>query len=119
MLILHITAAFIVILSHSIFIITAVLWSAGKIDNPGKIGSAAKAVSQISLPLVYLTGILALIQYTVSENPVIQYHILVGIVPLLMIFVFQLKKSWKKQAPWLLPVVNLLVFVAAAVIAFL
>lgn len=108
MKLLLIALAALLCLSHSIFFLRAFI-SRNKKFRPVKIDYIAKHVSHITLPIAVIYGSFVL-------KPTL---IALLWAPILLIVVSQFLKKYVKRFPYILPVVNLIIFYTILVISCL
>lgn len=108
---LHVAAACLLLVSHALFLLRGLAIQRGGL-TPRGIDRAARAVSQLLLPVTAVTGAVLLVAHPEGLWP----HGLIGLAPLAAIplfFVARLLLRRKSELPWLLPVVNLALIAAA------
>jgi hypothetical protein len=111
---LHAASAAVLIAAHGAFLFRGLAVESGRI-SPGKLDHLARTLSQALLPVTALSG---LILHSVGggESPAL-LHLLLGLAPLAaipLVFFARVLLKRRRQAPWLLPAVNLGLLVAAA-----
>jgi hypothetical protein len=112
--ILHVLCAAVLIPAHAAFLFRGFAIEAGR-RKPYKLDRLARGLSQALLPATALSGLILTFAGTAATSVL---HLLLGLAPLAAIpFVFFARVLLKKrtQAPWLLPVINLILLVAAGV----
>ena len=112
--ILHILCATILIAAHAVFLFRGLAIEAGR-RKPYKLDRLTRSLSQALLPATALSGLILTFAGTASSSLL---HLLLGLAPLAaipLIFVGRVLTKKRTQAPWLLPVINLILLVAAAV----
>jgi len=103
-MLIHKIAAVLLFISHSVFLFrSAVLLHKG--SAPKAADRLFMNLSQIILPFVLISGIIMIGSASV-------YHVIPGIMPVVMMFVLS-RKSLRKRRPLLLPLVNW-IFISAA-----
>jgi len=120
--VLHIACAAVLITTHCAFLFRGLTIESGRI-KPGRLDHLARSLSQILLPVTALSGlILRLIAAGCGVGPAVDaptlslLHLLLGLAPLAAIpavFFGRLALKKRRQAPWLLPAVNLILLAAA------
>jgi hypothetical protein len=108
--ILHIICAAALLAAHSTFFFRGLAIEARRI-TPGKLDRLARSLSQALLPAAVLSGLV--LRYTGSRTVL---HLVLGLTPLItipLIFFGRLLLRKRTQAPWLLPLVNLILLAAA------
>lgn len=110
---IHAIIGLILLLSHALFFGRALRMRA--VDGkPGKTDKVARSLSHICLPLAIVTGIIAAVAGKTVEGPSI-FHVVIGLAPMVAIFVFTPLLPIKRRIPWLLPGINLILFLIATV----
>ena len=120
---LHAACATVLLAAHGAFFFRGLSIESGRI-KPGRLDHLARSLSQILLPVTALSGlILRLIAAGSGVGPAVDaptlslLHLLLGLAPLAAIpavFFGRLALKKRRQAPWLLPAVNLILLAAAA-----
>ena len=106
-LILHMVSAFILVISHALFLVRSA-WLVKKKRAPEPFDRLTLNLSQLLLPLVILTGAAAFL-----KNGTVSFlHMAAGLAPLLLMFLFR-KRSFRKKHPFILPLLNGLLLAAA------
>ena len=112
---LHTACAVVLFAAHGAFLFRGLAVEAGRI-TPGKFDHLARSLSQVLLPVTVLNG---LILRLVGSSPApTALHLLLGLAPLAaipLVFFGRVLLNKRRQAPWLLPVVNLILLGAAVV----
>ena len=111
--IIHILCAAVLISAHAVFLFRGLAIESGR-RKPSRFDRLVRSLSQALLPATALSG---LILTFADTSPSSTLHLLLGLAPLAAIpLVFFARVVLKKrtQAPWLLPVINLILLVAAA-----
>jgi hypothetical protein len=112
--ILHVLFAAVLIPTHAVFLFRGLAIEAGR-RKPYKLDRMARSLSQALLPAAALSGLILTFAGTTASSVL---HLLLGLAPLAAIpLVFFARVLLKKrtQTPWLLPVINLILLVAAGV----
>ena len=116
---IHSIAGCVLLVSHALFFFRA-LAMRRKGTGPERIDRIARSISHWGLPLVAAVGIAAMGQSNgSSESTVRIVHILLGFSPVLAIMIFTVMRPVKIRVPWLLPLINLVLFVLATLSGFL
>lgn len=114
---LHAISALILISVHTLFLARA-LYLIRRHSKPERIDRLFRLLSLVFLPVTAATGFLLLIKSNRTFFP----HPLLGILPLAAIPLVNLLRiifRKKKEAPWLLPVLNLLLILSAMITGFI
>ncbi len=110
---LHPISALILFSAHTLFLARA-LYLIRRHSEPERIDRLFRLLSLLFLPITAATGFLLMIKINGSFFP----HPLLGILPLAAIPLVNLLRiifRKKKEAPWLLPVLNLLLILSALI----
>jgi hypothetical protein len=120
--VVHAASAGVLFAAHIAFLARGLAIESGRI-KPGRLDRLARSLSQLLLPVTALSGlILRLAQSRPAEGaaagspPLSLVHLLLGLAPLAAIPLFffaRIALKRRRQAPWLLPVVNLILLIAA------
>ena len=110
---IHIFLATSLILFHGIFLFRG-LWIRKKRKKPVFIDKLSKNISQIFYPFVLLSGFL-LIGKKDGIGASGSIHIITALMPLAAIIFFTPMLKLKRKIPWLLPSINLFLFVLAGI----
>jgi len=120
--IIHLLCGTLLIFFHGIFTIRGIYLLKKQIP-PTQPDRIILQLSQALLPLALLSGIvLFFIKQTgnnASVNALDVLHYVFGFLPVPLIIIFQFMGSFKRRYPYLLPLVNFLVLIAAALTAIL
>lgn len=114
---LHVISGLILFSVHSLFLARA-LYMIRRHSKPGRIDRLFRLLSMLFLPITAATGFLLLIKSNGTFFP----HPLLGILPLAAIPLVNFLRiifRKKKEAPWLLPVLNLLLILSALITGFI
>jgi hypothetical protein len=114
--ILHMSSAVLLLAAHTTFFLRGLAIERGAFA-PGALDRAARTLAQALLPVTALTGVLRL---TAAGSPFLP-HGLVGLLPvgaIPVVFFLRIALRKRRQLPWLLPGVNLLLIIGAAVTGF-
>jgi hypothetical protein len=114
--VLHAAFAASLLTAHGTFFFRGLPIESGRI-KPGSLDHLARRLSQLLLPLTALSGLIIRLVLAGSSN-LSQFHLLLGLAPLAtipVVFFGRLALKKRRQAPWLLPAVNLILIVAAGV----
>jgi hypothetical protein len=114
--IVHLSSAVLLLAAHATFFLRGLSIDRG-VFAPTALDRAARTLAQALLPLTALTGVLRL---TAAGLPFLP-HGLVGLLPvgsIPVVFFLRLALRKRRQLPWLLPAVNLLLIIGAAVTGF-
>ncbi|MBF9018446.1 MULTISPECIES: hypothetical protein [unclassified Oceanispirochaeta] len=105
-LLIHKIAGILLFISHSIFLFrSAVLLRKGL--PPSKGDRLFMSLSQVILPFAIISGFIMIGRVSV-------YHLIPGIMPLIMMFILS-RRSVRKRQPLLLPLINW-IFITAALL---
>ena len=119
---LHIACAVALLAAHCAFLFRGLAIESGRI-KPGRLDHLARSLSQALLPVTALSGLI--LRLTVgrptsssaaSSSPSV-LHLLLGLAPLAaipLVFFARVALKKRRQVPWLLPVLNLILLAAAA-----
>ncbi len=110
---LHAISGLILFSAHALFLARA-LYLIRRHSKPGRIDRLFRLLSLLFLPIAAGTGFLLLLKINGTFFP----HPLLGILPLATIPLVNLLRiifKKKKEAPWLLPVVNFLLILSALI----
>jgi hypothetical protein len=117
--VLHASSAVVLLSAHCVFLVRGLAIEAGRI-TPGKLDHLARSLSQLLLPVTALSGLI--LRLTVARQPdappLSLLHLLLGLAPLAaipLVYFGRVLLNKRRQAPWLLPAVNLILIVAAGV----
>jgi hypothetical protein len=120
--VLHAACAAVLLAAHSAFYFRGLPIEAGRIE-PGKLDHLARRLSQVLLPIAALSGLIIRLAAAgsgggseVSVPPLSVLHLLLGLAPLAaipIVFFGRVALKKRRQAPWLLPAVNLTLLSAA------
>jgi len=111
---LHVLCAVAVIAAHAMFLFRGLAIEAGR-RKPNKLDRLALGMSQALLPAAALSGLILILSGTAALSLL---HLLLGLAPLAaipLVFFGRVVLKKRRQAPWLLPVINLILLVAAGV----
>ena len=114
MRLLHAGLAVILILAHGTFLFRGLMLRRHG-GRPGRLDRTARTLSHIGLPAVVVSGLAA---WGIAGK-VGALHAVLGLLPLATIIAFAPLLTFKRRIPWLLPALNLLFFVAAALSALI
>jgi hypothetical protein len=128
---LHAASAAVLIAAHGAFLLRGLAVEAGRI-TPGRLDYLARTLSQLLLPVTALSGLILRSVGGVSgdgasgggppvgipggSSPAL-LHLLLGLAPLAaipLVFFARVLLKRRRQAPWLLPAVNLVLLGTAA-----
>lgn len=120
--VLHAACAVVLFAAHCGFLLRGLAIESGRI-KPGKLDRLARSLSQLLLPVTALSGLILRLTVSAAESgaavaaPTVSLlHLLLGLAPLAaipLVFFGRLALNKRRQAPWLLPVVNLILLSAA------
>lgn len=120
--VLHTACAAVLFAVHCAFLLRGLAIESGRI-KPGKLDRLARSLSQLLLPVTALSGLILRLRVGATESgsavgaPTVSlFHLLLGLAPLAaipLVFFGRLALNKRRQAPWLLPVVNLILLCAA------
>jgi hypothetical protein len=122
LILLHTAFAVVLLAAHAAFMFRGLAIEAGRV-TPGKLDRLARSLSQVLLPVTALSGLI--LRLTGSESgggstgsaPCFSLlHLLLGLAPLAaipLVFFGRVLLKKRRQAPWLLPAVNLILLTAA------
>jgi hypothetical protein len=116
--ILHVACAAVLLAAHALFFFRGLAIEAGRI-KPSKPDHLARGLSQAFLPAAALSGLL---WRAAVPGPHPLLHLLLGLAPLAaipLIFFTRMALNKRRQAPWLLPAMNLVLLSAAAITGIL
>jgi hypothetical protein len=120
--VLHAVCAAVLITAHCAFLFRGLTIESGH-KKPGRLDHLARSLSQLLLPVTAVTGLI--VRLTVSglgDGPAAGtatlslIHLILGLAPLAaipIVFFGRLALNKRRQAPWLLPAVNLILLTAA------
>jgi len=114
---LHVISGLILFSAHTLFLARA-LYLIRRHSKPERIDRLFRLLSLLFLPITAAAGFLLLIKSKGSFSP----HPLLGILPLAAIPLVNLLRiifRKKKEAPWLLPVLNFLLILSALITGFI
>jgi hypothetical protein len=121
--ILHVACAAVLLAAHCVFLFRGFAIEAGRI-TPGKLDHLARSLSQVLLPVTALSGLILKMagsragSGSAAGSPSLSLpHLLLGLAPLAaipIVFFGRVLLNKRRQAPWLLPAVNLILLAAAA-----
>jgi cytochrome bd-type quinol oxidase subunit 2 len=114
---LHAISGLILFSAHTLFLARA-LYMVRRHSKPERIDRLFRLLSLLFLPITIATGFLLLIKSNGTSFP----HPLLGILPLASIPLVNLLRiifRKKKEAPWLLPVLNFLLILSALITGFI
>lgn len=120
--VLHAALAAALVTAHIAFFFRGLPIESGRI-KPGRLDHLARRLSQVLLPVAALSGLIARLTVAgsggrseVGEPTLSVLHLLLGLAPLAaipIVFFGRLALKKRRQAPWLLPAVNLIILTAA------
>jgi hypothetical protein len=120
--VLHAAFAAALVTAHIAFFFRGLPIESGRI-KPGRLDHLARRLSQVLLPVAALSGLIVRLVLAGSEGgpeagaPILSlFHLLLGLAPLAaipIVFFGRLALKKRRQAPWLLPAVNLILLAAA------
>jgi hypothetical protein len=120
---LHVACTVALLAAHCAFLFRGLAIEAGRIA-PGKFDHLARSLSQVLLPVTALSGLILKLAGSgpgggsASGSPSLSLlHLLLGLAPLAaipVVFFGRVLINKRRQAPWLLPAVNLILLAAAA-----
>lgn len=105
-LIIHQITALLLFISHTLFLYRSAVLLRKK-TAPTKADRLFMNWSQLSLPLVLISGFIMTGRSSV-------YHLIPGLMPVLMMFIFS-RRSVRKKRPLLLPLINW-IFISTAIL---
>lgn len=130
MVLIHAIAGILLLLCHAFFLFRGLAMRKNG-RRPTSMDRIARAGSHFGLPVVIATGFFVRLAVsrglpinvgTGAADPIyrvkstfIAFHAVFGLLPIVLIFAFAPLRSLKRRIPWLLPSMNLLLFMAAAV----
>jgi hypothetical protein len=112
--ILHVLCAGVLISAHAVFLFRGLAIEAGR-RKPYKLDRLVRSLSQALLPATALSGLILTFTGTASFSLL---HVILGLAPLAaipLVFFGRVLLKKRTQMPWLLPVINLILLVAAGV----
>ena len=119
----HAACAVVLLAAHCTFLFRGLAIESERI-KPGRLDHLARSLSQLLLPVTALSGLILRLPASGAESgaaagapSVSLLHLLLGLAPLAaipLVFFGRLVLNKRRQAPWLLPVVNLILLCAAA-----
>ena len=119
---LHAACAAALLTAHIAFFFRGLPIESGRI-KPGRLDHLARRLSQVLLPVTALSGLIARLVVAGSAGgpeggaPTLSvFHLLLGLAPLAaipIVFFGRLALKKRRQAPWLLPGINLMLLSAA------
>jgi hypothetical protein len=110
---LHAACAVVLFVAHGAFMFRGLAIESSRI-TPGKLDRMARSLSQVLLPVTALSGLILMLAGS-SPSPSL-LHLLLGLAPLAaipLVFFGRVLLKKRRQAPWLLPAVNLILLSAA------
>ena len=120
--VLHAACAALLLAAHCAFLLRGLAIESGRI-KPGKLDRLARSLSQLLLPVTALSGLILRLTVSAGQSGAAAgastlslLHLLMGLAPLAaipLVFFGRLALHRRRQAPWLLPVVNLILLCAA------
>ena len=113
---LHVAAAGLLLAAHAVFLFRGLrMRRTGR--GPRPLDRWARAGSHGLYPLAVATGLALLLGggAGVPGGPMTALHAVLGLAPLAAILAFAFLRPLKRRIPWLLPALNLLLFLAAAI----
>jgi len=120
--VLHAACAAALLTAHGAFFFRGLSIESGRIE-PAKLDHLARSLSQVLLPIAALSGLIVRLAAAGSggrsdagEPTLSLLHLLLGLAPLAAVpavFFGRLALKKRRQAPWLLPAVNLILLTAA------
>jgi len=120
--VLHAACAAALFAAHGAFFFRGLSIESGRIE-PAKLDHLARRLSQVLLPIAALSGLIARLaaagsggRSEIGEPTLSVLHLLLGLAPLAAVpavFFGRLALKKRRQAPWLLPAVNLILLTAA------
>ena len=108
---IHLVLAVLLVISHSVFFFRGIFITRKSI-KPVLIDKLARFLSHLLLPVTVLSGIPALS----AANRTLFPHLFFGILPVVSVPVVQLFRiavKKRKELPWILPLLNLVLIIAA------
>jgi hypothetical protein len=118
LIILHATCAVVLFTAHGAFMFRGLSIEAKRI-TPGKLDRLARSLSQALLPVTALSGLILRLTGGGSDSRSLSLpHLILGLAPLAaipLVFFGRVLLKKRRQAPWLLPAVNLILLAAALV----
>jgi hypothetical protein len=121
---LHAACAVVLLAAHGAFMFRGLAIESGRI-RPGKLDHLARTLSQVLLPVTALSGLILRLTgnragsgSAMSPPSLPLLHLLLGLAPLAaipLVFFARVALKKRRQAPWLLPAVNLILVSAAVV----
>ncbi len=118
---LHIACAVVLLAAHCAFLFRGLAIESGRI-KPGRFDHLARSLSQALLPVTALSGLILRwsggrpASSSAAAAPSV-LHLILGLAPLAaipLVFFARVILKKRRQVPWLLPVVNLILLAAAA-----
>jgi hypothetical protein len=120
--VLHAAFAAALFTAHGAFFFRGLPIESRRIE-PGRLDHLARRLSQVLLPIAALSGLIVRLSVAGSEggsevgaSTLSLLHLLLGLAPLAavpIVFFGRLALKKRRQAPWLLPAVNLILLTAA------
>jgi hypothetical protein len=120
--VLHVGCAAVLITAHGAFLVRGLAIESGRI-KPGSLDRLARSLSQVMLPVTALSGLILRLSGRVAGGgpaagaPNLSLlHLLLGLAALAaipVVFAGRMILNRRREAPWLLPVVNLILLSAA------
>ena len=114
---LHIACAVALLAAHCAFLFRGLAIESGRI-RPGRLDHLARSLSQALLPVAALSGLI--LRWTgggPAGRPSLSLsHLIFGLAPLAaipLVFFARVLLKKRRQVPWLLPVLNLILLAAA------
>ena len=120
---LHIACAAVLLAAHCAFLFRGLAIESGRI-KPGRLDHLARSLSQALLPIAALSGLILRLTggrpggaSAAGRSELSLSHLILGLAPLAaipLVFFARVLLKKRRQAPWLLPVLNLILLAAAA-----
>jgi hypothetical protein len=118
----HAACAVVLLAAHCAFLFRGLAIESERI-KPGRLDHLARSLSQLLLPVTALSGLILRLTAgqpgsgsATGSPPLSLLHLLLGLAPLAaipLVFFARVLLKKRRQVPWLLPVVNLILLAAA------
>jgi hypothetical protein len=120
LVLLHTACAAVLFLAHGAFLFRGLAIESGR-TTPGRLDHLARTLSQVLLPVTALSGLILLLygggrSGGAAPRAAFVPHFVLGLAPLAaipLVFFGRVILKKRRQAPWLLPAVNLVLIAAA------
>lgn len=119
---IHTAIGILLVLSHGIFLGRALVMRK-KGGSPARLDRIARSMSHAGLPLAIISGVV--VSAFAAQDPgntpgagrII--HAILGFTPIITIMAFTPLLSLRRRIPWLLPSINMFLFLVTALIGFM